>query len=144
MLSIIKSLIEDFIMIPSFNVVILGTQQTGKTVFFKSINSLATFQPDKKLPQLIIISNILQLHIHPHRRIKQYHFLFKIDSNKFQNKLSKTLRMGFRGKEDDKEDMVKLLPLITRYHILCRQQTRDCPSIKSLHTKYFYMIIKIE
>jgi len=32
MITIVKSLIEDFIMIPSFNVVILGTQQTGKTV----------------------------------------------------------------------------------------------------------------
>ena len=46
--------------------------------------------------------------------------------------------MGLRGKKNDKEDMVELLPLITRNYILRRQQTRDCPSIKSVHVKYLY------
>ncbi len=34
MISIVKSLIEEYLLIPSFNVIILGTQQTGKTVFY--------------------------------------------------------------------------------------------------------------
>ena len=36
MISIVRSLLEDYISIPSFNFLILGTQETGKTVFSSS------------------------------------------------------------------------------------------------------------